>query len=283
MRLSELAKAAKTVAHQPNHSILIYGPPKSGKTQLIGTAAKIPEIRYIHWFDTENGVETLINMGLTAEEMDKIFIYKLPDTRENPIAIETMLRAFSTKVSIRICEEHGVVNCVHCKKDGQFTGNEFRLADCGHNDLIVIDSGSQLGDSALNGACKGKDVAFKPTFDEYMMAGKWLGDLLSVIQQAHHTNFVMATHEIALEGDDGKDRMFPLMGTKNFSMKCAKYFGTVVYCHMKLGKNAAPDMRTILIEGGVLKPGVEVSIKEEQSSSSAIAANAVKKLFPNKA
>lgn len=302
MKLSELAKAV--TKQQANHSVLIYGPPKSGKTELIGTAARIPEIHRIFWFDTENGSETLLNMGLTEEEMAKIILFKLPDTRENPIAIETMLRAFSAKTPINICDAHGVVNCVHCKDGGKFTGEAFRLADCTHYDLVVVDSGSQLGDSALNAACKGKPVEFKPGFDEFGAAGKYLADICSVMQQAHHTNFVVATHEIALEGDDGKDRMYPLMGTKNFSMKVAKYFGTVVYCHMKMNKHVAgssstyrsdvltgsrlnakiesaatPDMRSILIEGGILKPAQDEKQQAQQDAGTTSGGSVVRNIL----
>lgn len=274
MNLKELAK--HTTAIKPNHSILIYGPPKSGKTKLVGTAAQIPEIKRVFWFDLENGAETLIHMGLSDEEMEKIILIRIPDTRESPVGIETMLRAFSAKTAIDICDEHGKVSCVLCKGKAH---TKFALSDLGHHDLVVIDSGSQLGDSAISATCKGKDVMFKPGWDEYALVGKWLGDILSVIQQAHHTNFVVITHEIALEGDDKRDRMYPLMGSKAFSMKVAKYFGTVAYVHMKLGKHAAgskstyrsdtltgsrvnaaledakaPDMRSILIEGGIIKP-----------------------------
>ena len=293
MKLSELAKATSSL--HTNHSILIYGPPKSGKTRLIATAAKLPEIARIFWFDIENGVETLLNMGLTDEEMAKVTVWKLPDTRENPVAIETMLKAFSAKQPLAICDAHGVTNCIHCKQGGAFTGEAFHLAGCTHNDLVVIDSGSQLGDSALNAACKGKSVDYKPGFDEYGAAGKWLGDICSVIQQAHHTNFVVATHEIALEGDDGKDRMYPLMGTKNFSMRCAKFFGTVVYTHLKMNKHVAgssstyrsdvltgsrvnakiesaatPDMRTILVEGGILKCPADIDLPTPAQAGPAV-------------
>lgn len=277
MNLAELAKASASLK-KTNHSILLYGPPKSGKTKLAGTAAQIKEIKKIAWFDLENGVETLLHMGLTEGELAKITLFKLPDTRENPIGIETMLKAFSAKQPIPICNEHGRVNCVACKDPNQ--SSLFNLGSYGHEDLIVIDSGSQLGDSALNGACKGKPVDFKPGWDEYALQVKWLGDILSVIQQAHHTNFIVLTHEAVLEEDINgtkKDRIFPLMGTKNFCMKVAKYFGTVAYLHMKLGKHAAgsastyrsdtltgsrvnalleksasPSMRDILIEGGIL-------------------------------
>lgn len=273
MNLLNLSKQINQI--KPNHSILLYGPSKSGKTRLVGTAAKLPEIKNIGWFDLENGVETILNMGLSDKELEKFTLYKLPDTRENPIAIETMLRAFSAKTPVDICDEHGKIGCVACKGKGQ---SSFSLSSFGHNDLIVIDSGSQLGDSAVNATCKGKDYMFKPGWDEYALVGKWLGDILSVIQQAHNTNFVMITHEICLEGDDGKDKFFPMMGSKNFSMKAAKYFGTVAYVHTKLGKHVAgsssvykmdtltgsrvnallekakePDMREILIEGGIIQ------------------------------
>lgn len=274
MNLSELAKAA--AARPQNHSVLIYGPPKSGKTRLVGTAAKIPELKRIFWFDLENGIETLIHMGLSEAEMAKIVVFKVANTRENPIAIETFLRAFSAKTPIQICDAHGKVVCMECQKEKAPT-TAFCLKDLTHDDLVVIDSGSELGDSALAAACRGKPVDFKPTFDEYGSAGKWLGDIMSVVQQAIHTNFVMLTHEIALEDADGKDKFFPLVGTKAFSLKVAKYFGTVVYTSRKLGKHVAgssstyrPDvltgsrvnakledakdlsMEAILIEGGIL-------------------------------
>lgn len=105
---------------------------------------------------------------------------------------------------------------------------------------------------------------------------KWLGDILSVIQQATFTNFVVITHEMIVEEDINgvkKDKIIP---TRAFC-KVAKYFGTVVYTELKLGKHAAGSsstykanhitgsrvnvkienskelsMRAILIEGGIL-------------------------------
>lgn len=275
MNLNQISQAI--ALRQPNHSILIYGPPKSGKSVLAGTAAKIPEIKTIYYFSLENGHEAIIHSGLSVPEMEKITVYNLPDTRENPIAIETMLRAFSSRTPINICDAHGKVDCVECKKSGATT-TQFCLAQCTHDDLVVVDSGSQLGDSALNAACKSKPLEYKPGWDEYGLQGKWLGDLLSVVQQAQYTNFVVLTHEISLEGEDGKDRMFPLMGSKQFCLKVAKYFGTVAYTHMKLNKHVAgssstyrtdvltgsrvnarledsktPSMEEILIKGGILK------------------------------
>ena len=288
MNLKELAKASAAI--EPNHSILIYGPPKAGKTRLAGTAAKIPEVRNVYWFDGENGAETLLHMGLTDEELEKVIIFKIRDTRDQPIFIETVLKAFTSKTPVEICDIHGKINCAECKKANAPTV-KFLLSNCGHNDLIILDSGSQLGDSAMAALCLGKDNMYKPGWDEFGIQGKWLGDILTVVQQATHTNFAFITHELCIENDEKKDVFYPLMGTKNFSMKCAKYFGTVCYVHKKLNKHVAgssstylgdrvtgsrvnarieknpesADMRTILIEGGIIREG--------SGSSSAVIGN----------
>jgi len=275
MKLSALATAANTI--KPNHSILIYGPPKTGKTRLVGTAARIKELDRIIWIDLENGAETLLHMNLTPEELDKIELIRVPDTREVPRGCETVLKMLSSREDIKICDLHGKVNCVECKN----SGTVFNLKKCTHKDLIVIDSGSQLGDSALAMACAGKPIEFKPGWDEWGLSNKYLGDILSVIQQAVNTNFVVITHELIIEEEVNgikRDKILPLMGTKAFCAKVAKYFGTVVYAELKLGKHTAgssstykpnhitgsrvnakieagkePDLRTILIEGGILR------------------------------
>lgn len=279
MNLADLAKASSSL--QTNHSILIYGPPKSGKTELAGTAAKIPAIKRVFFFDLENGAETLLRMGLTNEELAKVTLYKIPDIRDNPVGIETVLRAFSSRTPISICHAHGKVDCpsATCKVAGAF--DIFCLTQCGHNDLVIVDSGSQLGDSALNATMKGKPFEYKAGWDEFNLSGKWLSDILMTAQQAQYTNFVFLTHEIAIEEDlNGvkRDKIYPLMGSKNFCMKVAKYFGTVVYTHIKMNKHTAgssstyksdtitgsrlnvktetssnPTMHDILVMGGVLK------------------------------
>jgi len=279
MKLSELLKASNI--QRPNHSILLYGPPKTGKTRLVGTAAKLKEIKKIYWIDLENGVETLLHMGLTPEELEKVELYRIADTRETPRGCETILKMFSAREDIKICYEHGKVGCVDCAKTKPEEFTVFNLRKATHNDLVVIDSGSQLGDSSIALACIGKSLDFKPGWDEYGLSSKWLGDILSVIQQATFTNFVVITHEMIVEEEVNgvkRDKILPLMGSKTFCSKVAKYFGTVVYTELKLGKHVAGSsstykanhitgsrvnvkienskdlsMRGILIEGGILK------------------------------
>lgn len=246
---------------------------------MVGTAAQIPEIKRIFWFDGENGAETLLHMNLTEEELSKITLFSISDTRDNPRFIETVLKAFSSKTEILICDEHGKVGCVECSKISSPTSS-FLMSSLTSSDLVVIDSGSQLGDSALAMAMAGRDVTAKPGWDEYGLQVKWLSDILSIMQACHYTNFVMITHVIPIEEEMNgvkKDRFFPLVGTKAMCQKVAKYFGTVIFVEIKLGKHAAGSsslyktdattgsrvnakieggkelsMRSILVEGGIL-------------------------------
>lgn len=278
MKLSTLASAVNR--EKPNHSILIYGDSKTGKTRFVGTSAEIPEFERIFWIDLENGSETLLHMGLSEKALEKIELIKIPDTREVPRACETVLKMMSSKVPIQICEKHGRVACLECSKE-KLPYTEFCLASLTHKDLVVIDSGSQLGDSALAMSCVGKPIEYKPQIDDWGNMGKYLGDILSVIQQAYFTNFVVITHTLVVEEEINgvkRDKIYPLMGTRNFSSKCAKYFGTVVFLELKLGKHVGGssstykvnhttgsrlnvavekskdlDMRSIFIEGGILK------------------------------
>lgn len=297
MKASELAKAVAAVS--ANHAILIYGPPKSGKTRLVGTAAKLKEVENIYWFDIENGFDTILTMGLSEEELDKITVFKIRDTRENPIGVETLLKCMGRGVH-RVCDMHGKVDCADCAKSN-LPVTPFSLAKCTHNDLVVIDSGSQLGESAMAAACMGQSVLFKPGYDEFGIQGKYLSDILSTIQQATFTNFVVICHALVQEDDDDKEKFFPLMGTKPYSLRVAGKFGTVVFVDKKLNKHVAGSsstyrgnvvtgsrvgaeiekakeisMSAILIDGNILKRGVHSPTEQkafvEQSESSIVEA-----------
>jgi hypothetical protein len=277
--MARLNGAADAVAslQSTGHAILIYGDTKTGKTRFVGTAAQVKEIGTIHWIDTENGSQTLLNMGLSQEELAKIILYRIPDTKDNPRAIETVLKMMSAKVEGTVCDEHGTWNCSDCTTKNK-PREKFLLSNCKKNDIVVIDSGSQLGTSALNAACLGKGDLYKPVFDDWGNVGKWLTDILLTVQQAKNTNFIVITHSLTTEGEDGTERTYPLMGSKPFSTNVGKYFGTVINMHIKLAKHAgassstyksnlitgsrlniaiekAPElnMRQVLIAGGIIK------------------------------
>lgn len=243
MRLTAAALAANQL-YTNNNSILIYGPPKSGKSTLAGTAAKMKRIKRIYWVDGENGFGVLLSMGLTEEELAKIILIKIPDTKDTPFFIETILKMLTSKMAVKICELHGRVNCPDCSKLPTYAHEVFDMRSLTKDDLVVIDSGSQLGNSAISAVTLGKDIFYKLMLDDWGNVRKYLTDICGVIQQAQYTNFVMLTQEMLTTGEDKVERIYPLVGSSTFSAEVTKYFGTVVHTHIALGKHAAASSST---------------------------------------
>lgn len=250
-KLSDIAKAVRATGKPAGcWSLLIYGPPKVGKSYLAGTIAKVPYIRNVHYFDIENGAETLETMvregKITMEQAEKIIIYKIADTKQMPLAMETIMKILTVREDHIICETHGKISCVACadkKEDGKtvakLNGQVFNIKNCTDQDVVVIDSGSQLGISVLNYYLRGKGQDFKPGWDEYGPQGLVLTDAMLIVQNAR-TNFIVCTHEISVETEENDtkiDRFYPLIGTKNFSLMCAKYFSHVAYLNKKMNKH----------------------------------------------
>lgn len=208
---------------------LVYGGPKSGKTELVGNLA---ERFNLVWFDLEQGYATLLK--LPAEWQERIDIISIPDTKVFPIAIETMLKVFSG-TQTEICEQHGKVSCALCTKNGgDFTS--ISLNELGGDTIVVIDSLTQLANSAMNFLTKDKDDLYKPEWGDYRNQGQLMDKILSQIQQARY-NIVCITHETETEMEDGKKKLVPVAGTTTFSRNTAKYFDHVVYCEIRNRKH----------------------------------------------
>jgi len=247
--------------------VLIYGQPKSGKTMLAASVAKVKGIKRVYWFDLENGSCTLLNptLELSPEDMSKVEVINLPDTKEFPIAIETMLKfcSYRGKGELAICEAHGKVDCGQCKpkivlgsaEGMQTTENKPTLVPAlnqlGAADCVVIDSLSQLGDSAFEAAIR-TTVGDRSSYAKYGEQGRLLSDLLGMLQQAR-TNIICTTHVTVNEAEDTKkETVIPLCGTRNFSLKVSKYFSTVVYLNLELKKfkaGSSPDYKINIIAG----------------------------------
>lgn len=244
MNLLDVIKAANKAGSVPNrnHSFLIYGETKTGKTTQLATILRCKAVKRLFLFDVENSYETIIwmyNSGqLTDEEVAKVTLIRIPDTREEPIAIETLLKCLCSRGPKKICEAHGKVDCLVCSK----AGNPFITFDMStltSSDAIAIDSLSQVGTSAMAAACLGKPAEYKPTFDEYGMMGKWLSDLCSTIQAAKYCQFFCTTHVVVVEEEGKPDKIYPMCGTKAFSMNLGKYFGTLIKLELKLKSHRA--------------------------------------------
>lgn len=211
--------------------ICVYGAPKSGKTQLVSQLSSNFDLL---WFDLEQGYNTL--RKLPPAMQDRIELVKIPDSKNYPIAVETMLKVVSG-AAVEICEAHGKVACAICKKDSapMLLVNLSKLPP---TTLLVVDSLTQLANSAMNFITRGKPDDYKVEWDDYRKQGALMERFLSSIQNAPY-NLVCITHEAEIEQEDGRKKLMPVSGTSNFSRNTARYFDDVVYCELKNRKHVA--------------------------------------------
>lgn len=228
---------------KPVHRTLVFGPPKSGKTALVG---KLAEHYNLLWFDTEDGVKTLLNpeLAIPPAALEHVTLVQLPDTKDYTIAAETMHRVVDWK-PLSICEEHGKVSCSLCAKDSNpTTAIDFSKLD--DSWIIVLDSMTQLSNSVMTMVMKsagrvGYDA--KAEYDDYRKQGAWLDRWLSIIQNCPF-NVVVISHEMGIEMEDGKEKLTAIAGTKNFARGLPRYFDHVVYAEMKARKHVAGSSTT---------------------------------------
>jgi hypothetical protein len=213
-----------------SHRILVYGAPKTGKTEIVG---KLASRFNLLWFDLEAGANTLLKMP--QEWKERINLISLADTRSYPIAIETCLKVIKGAPQ-NICDEHGKIECALCKKDAKpFT--RVCLNELGPNDVVVFDSLTQLTNSAISHITKNQPEDYKLAYDDWGNLGKLMDIFLSHVQQAKF-NVVCISHETESEMEDGKLKIVPTAGTRNFSRNTAKYFDHVIYAEVKNKKHA---------------------------------------------
>lgn len=220
-----------------SHRVLLFGPPKSGKTLLAGQLAE--EFDLI-WFDLEKGVETLLQ--LSPEAQDRVEVIQLPDTRSYPIAIETLLKVIKGGPA-NICHEHGKIDCPICKKNPEAEWVFVELNKLPLTTVVVFDSLTQLTNSATANITKGQPDDYKLQTDDWGNLGKLMDIFLSHVQNAPF-NVVCISHETEVEMVDGKEKIVPTAGTRNFSRNSAKYFDAVVYVDVQNAKHRVGSSTT---------------------------------------
>lgn len=230
MKLTEYAPHAA-------RKILVYGPPKVGKTELVGALAAAGFKLY--WMDLEDGIKTLLRAESAARGyLDNIELIRIPDTQAYPIATNTIIKVVKGGAA-RICHDHGAIDCVKCKTKTDAIFTELDVNKFGSKDVIVIDSVSQLAQSVMNHICrdhiaKGNDD-YRPDWEDWRKQGFLLDRIFGLIQ-AGKFNCVCISHEQMVEMEDKKKRIVPIGGTGNFSKTFAKYFDDVLYCEIVNGK-----------------------------------------------
>lgn len=210
--------------------VLVYGPPKTGKTEIVGALSAEFDLL---WFDLEAGKDTLFKLPRAQQE--RINVISIPDTRGWPIAAETMLKVIKG-LKCSICEEHGKVACLPCMKMGK-PAEEVCLATLPPGTIVVIDSGTQLSNSFIAHITKEQDEMYRMQTDDWGNLAKFIDMFLSYLQQLK-CHVILITHETTAELEDGKERVVPVMGSRNSSRNVAKYFDDVVYAQVKNGKHS---------------------------------------------
>lgn len=234
--MAKLNTIPKTVAN----SVLVYGPPKTGKTKLVGDLTRSGfKLLYI---GLENGHQTLFQ--LPPELQDLIDVVILPDTRSFPIGIETCLKIIKGG-ECYVNNTTGKVQAPGVAKLKPEEHTRVCLSELGPDTIVVFDSITQLTNSAISHITKNEPDDYKLTYDDWGNLGKLMDIFLSHVQQAKF-NVICISHETEAELEDGKMKIVPVAGTRNFSRNCAKYFGHVVYTEVKGGKHVFSSSTTAI-------------------------------------
>jgi len=252
--------------------VLVYGAPKTGKTALVG---KLASKYTLHWLDLESGIKTLLNPAILAPQFRKnINVIPVPDHKLYPVAIDTV-REVLRGGSKRICMDHGKINCPICAKNGTAKWSEIDILKFTDRDILVIDSMSQLANSAMNKVIlkeitKPGGEEYKRTYADYAAQGNLMEQVLSFIQ-ALDINVAVISHELESESLEGREKIVPVAGTRNFSLTCAKFFDSVVYTRVLNKQHRANSMTTFsptIVTGSRLPVSVDETKGDELSIES---------------
>lgn len=231
MKLTELAK------RKAQH-VICFGDPKSGKSELVG---KLATKFKLLWFSIDNGHDVLFKLPQAAQENIEIVV--LPDTKDYPIAIETLLKVF-TGAPLEICVAHGKVACMLCKKDS-LPSSHVCLSNLSAEHIVCVDHISQVADSAMNHITKDQPDTFKPGYTEFRIQGTLMSKILTNIQQASYHVCCIA-HCAETEMEDGKKKIVPLVGSIPFSRNSGKYFDHMVHFDVRNAKHVFGSATTYI-------------------------------------
>lgn len=233
-------KASSYKGSEARH-IIVYGSPKTGKTELIGTLAA----KYrLWWFNLDGGIKTLLAPGSAAcKNLDNIELFTLPDSQRFPVAVQTLLKVFKGGPH-KICHKHGICGCPapECKPDDTWSLFDIDKLEV-DKDVVVVDHMAQLMDSVNNWihreALKNDNWdGLKSEFSDWAKHGAMSDRFGSTWQNAPY-NMVLASQEVMAKMPDGSTKLVPVGGTRNQSSDFARYFDDVVYTEIIGGQYRA--------------------------------------------
>lgn len=227
----------------PQH-VIIGGDPKSGKSTLV---AQLAEQGFkLLWFSLDNGHSVLAKLSKKAQENIEIIV--LPDTKDFPVAIDTIKKVLTKSGEHKICDRHGQVSCLTCVKEGSSFSivDLLKLANDPENTwIVVIDNISQLADSGENYVRKAGKLADddKTEWDHYSHWQFLMKSCMSAIQVAPY-NIICLAHLVESEMEDGKKKLVPMVGSSVYSRKVGGYFDHVVFIEIENMSHKAASAST---------------------------------------
>lgn len=221
--------------------VIVYGQPKTGKTELVGTLLKDWRL---HWICLDGGVKTLLSESSGAKPyLDNLEIYPIPDSQRFPVAIQSCLKIFKGG-DCKICHTHGIVNCMDkaCKEEGAYSVLNVDKLDV-KKDIVVVDHMTQLMDSVNNwnhkdALAKDDFDSLKSNFDDYLKYGA-MSDRFGSTWQSAPYNLIVISHEVSAKMENGTSKITPVGGTRNQSSDFARYFDDAVYTELVGGQYKA--------------------------------------------
>ena len=220
--------------------VIVYGPPKSGKTELVSKLA----MKYnLLWVDLERGFTPLFKLPQEAQE--RVRVITLPDTKDEPIAVRTLLKMVTGEAG-SVCEKHGEWKCAICGRNSEAAVEHVQLRGMGADTILVIDSLTQLVDSALNHV-RGPNMAdtAKSEWDHWAAQGALISKILGSLQQLG-INVVVISHDVEVEQEDGSIMLVPVSGTRNASRNTGRFFDHVLYLRVQNMKHKVGSATTYL-------------------------------------
>jgi hypothetical protein len=109
--------------------------------------------------------------------------------------------------------------------------------------VVVLDSSTQVTNSIIAHITKTQPEEYKMLTDDWGGLSKLIEKLFSRIQVAPF-HLVVISHETESEFEDGKKKLVPVAGSRNFSRTSAKYFDHVVYLQVSNAKHTGVSMTT---------------------------------------
>jgi hypothetical protein len=213
-----------SIAKVSEQRVCLFGPPKTGKTELAG---KLAEKYNILFFSLENGHMTLSKLPMEWQE--RIEVINIRDSRTYPIAIETMMKVIKGD-EVFICTAHSKVSCPACKPKN-LPQERVCLKELDASWIVVIDSLTQLTNSGIAHITKSQPDDYKLQLDDWGALKVLMDKFLSQVQVAPY-NIVCISHEEEVKFEDGRTKIVPVAGSSNSSRNTAKYFDHVVYCNV---------------------------------------------------